>query len=125
MSQFVQKKPHAWPRKVALATRGVVRAVRGERNFVIHLAAATAVVSAAAVLRVSLVAWSLLVICIAVVLAAEMFNTAIERLARAITSEENDEVREALDIASGAVLITAAGAAIVGALILIVAWFQS
>jgi diacylglycerol kinase len=107
------------PRTFAVAAAGMVRAMRTERNFVIHLLAALAVVVAAAALGVSRLEWCILILCIAVVLAAELFNTAIEHLARAITEDENDEIRDALDIASGAVLTVAIGAAVVGVLILL------
>jgi diacylglycerol kinase len=117
-------KVDRWPRKFALAGRGIARAIRGERNFAVHLVAALAVVAAAAALGASRLEWCILIVCMAVVLAAELFNTAIEHLARAITAEENDEIRDALDIASGAVLIASIGAAVVGALILFVALFQ-
>jgi diacylglycerol kinase len=82
---------------------------------------AAAVVVAAAAVRASLVEWGLLVLCIAVVLAAEMFNTALEHLGRAITREENADIREALDMAAGAVLVVSIGAAVVGVLVLVVA----
>lgn len=111
-------EPHRWKRKFALAARGVVRAVRAERSFRVHLAIAVAVIVAAAALRASLVEWCILILCMAVVLAAEMFNTALEHLARAITDEEHDDIREALDTAAGAVLLAAIGAAVVGSLIL-------
>ena len=50
-------------------------------------------------------------------MAAELFNSAIERLAREVDREHNPNVGVALDIASGAVLVAAVGAAIVGSLI--------
>jgi diacylglycerol kinase len=69
---------------------------------------------AAVVLNVSLIEWCTLVVCIGVVLAAELFNTAIECLAKAITREFDDHVRDALDIASSAVLLAAVAASVVG-----------
>jgi diacylglycerol kinase len=117
-------KTTSWPRKFAVAAGGVARAIRTERNFVIHLLAALAVVAAAAALGASRLEWCILILCIAVVLTAELCNTAIEHLARAITADENDDIRDALDIASGAVLIVAIGAAVVGVLILLVDLFQ-
>ena len=119
MPRFVRKR-ESWPRKVALAIRGIVWACRTERSFAVHLSAAAAVIVAAAALRASLVEWCLLVLCIAIVLAAEMLNTALERVARAVTSEKNDDIRNALDAASGAVLIASVGAAVVGGLVFLV-----
>ena len=56
----------------------------------------------------------------ATVVTAEMFNTSIEHLARAITRETHPEIRDALDVASAAVLAAATGSAIVGFLIVII-----
>ena len=108
----------SWARKFQLAARGVVWAFRTQVNFRVHLALAVAVIAAAAYLQCSLVEWCVLVLCIMTVLAAETFNTALEHLARAVTREHNEEIRNALDTAAGAVLLTAVGAATVGAAIL-------
>jgi diacylglycerol kinase len=99
--------------------RGVGWAVRTQVNFVIHLAAAAAVVVAAFWLEATLVEWCVLILCIGIVLAAELFNTALEHMARAVTREHNEEIRNALDVSAGAVLIAATGAAITGAAIFI------
>lgn len=105
--------------KVRWALRGAAWAIRSQSNFAIHLAAAVVVIAAAVVLRATLIEWCVLVLCIAVVLAAETFNTSIEHLARAITREHNEEIRDALDTAGGAVLLAATGAAIVGGIIFV------
>ena len=107
-----------WLAKFADAFRGLLTGIRCERNFAVHLAFAAAVVLLAFVLRVTLVEWCLLAICITIVLAAELLNTAIERLAHEVSRDHNPEVGAALDMASGSVLITAIGSAIVGSLIL-------
>lgn len=70
-------------------------------------------------LQVSHAQWLVLVLCVTMVIAAELFNSAIEHLARAITREEHPEIRDALDIASGAVLVAAIGASIVGLLVIL------
>jgi diacylglycerol kinase len=64
--------------------------------------------------------WCIYILCVTVVLSAELFNTSIEHLARAVTREQHPEIRDALDIASGAVLMAAIGSACVGTLI--IAW---
>jgi diacylglycerol kinase len=108
---------NAWRDKFRWAVRGLARAVRSERNFRVHLVATVAVIVAGAVLRVKPLEWCLLTLCIAVVLAAEMLNTALEHLARAITQDHSEQIRDALDAAAGAVLVAAIGAALVGATI--------
>ena len=107
-----------WARKFADAFRGLVRAVRSGSSFLVHLWAAVAVVVAAAVLRVELVEWCLLLGAIAMVLAAEVFNSAIESLARAFGPGRHPRIRDALDMAGAAVLVAAAGAAAIGVIVL-------
>ncbi len=91
--------------------------MRGQSSFRVHLVMAAGVVALAAALRVNLWEWCLLLLCIAAVLAAELFNSSIERLAREIDRQHNPSVGAALDIASGAVLVAALGSAIVGCLV--------
>ena len=93
----------------ACATRSAPRAAFGS-----HFAAALAVVVAGLLLRVGFLEWSLLVLCITGVWVAEMFNTALEALARAVSEDAHPQIRLALDVASAAVLVASLGAAIVG-----------
>jgi diacylglycerol kinase len=104
----------SWPRKFADAFRGLSRAVRSQSSFFVHLWVAAAVVAVAAVLRVSLVEWCLLIGAIGIVLVAEIFNTSIESLARALDTGRHPRVRDALDMASAAVLLSAVVAAVIG-----------
>jgi diacylglycerol kinase len=76
-----------WKRKFADAFRGLREGVRGSSSFVAHFVIAAAVLVAAAGLRMDAVQWCVLLLCIAGVLAAEMFNTALEAMARAITDQ--------------------------------------
>ena len=119
MTLSFDPRRNAWRDKFRWAARGLVQAMRSERNFRVHLAAAVAVVVVAAALRVTLVEWCVLALCITVVLAAEMLNTALEYLARAITQDHSEQIRDALDTSGGAVLLAAIGAAVVGGAILL------
>jgi diacylglycerol kinase len=76
------------------------------------------VLAAAAQLKVNLLEWSVLVLCIMSVMAAELFNCALESMARAITRQHNSQIGDALDVAAAAVLVTALGSVVVGSLIL-------
>jgi diacylglycerol kinase (ATP) len=78
---------------------------------------AVAIVIAAVLFRVSLIEACLLCLCVGIVLAAEMFNTAIEFLARETTGERRPAIAAALDIASGAVLMVSIAAMAVGSMI--------
>jgi len=117
--------PRSWSQKFADAFRGLSRAVRSQSSFGVHLGMATAVVATGAVLQVSPVEWCLLVCAIGLVLMAEIFNTAIESLARGPGSRRHPRLRDALDMASGGVLVAAITAAVVGAIVFgsrIAAW---
>ena len=107
----------SWARKSRDAFRGVKEGVRGQSSFYVHFFVAATVVVAGVVLRVNLYEWCLLVLCIAGVIAAELFNSALESMARAITKESDPYLGNSLDIGSAAVLVAAVGASIVGAII--------
>lgn len=106
-------------KKFTDAFHGLALGVRGQISFVVHLVWALAVVAAGGWLGVDDTEWRLLVLSIALVLTAEMFNSALERMAKAIDLRENQHLADALNIASAAVLLAALGAAVVGGLIFV------
>jgi diacylglycerol kinase len=112
-----QPPRRSWRKKFLSAFHGIWLGIEGQSSFLIHLAAAALVIVAAALLRVSPVQWCLLVLCIGIVLAAELFNSALEWMCRALTDRYDPRIARALDIASGAVLITSLAAATAGAII--------
>jgi diacylglycerol kinase len=111
-------KPGTWSRKFGHAIVGVILAVRQENSFAVHLPVAAAVFAVAATRGKSTVEWAVLTLCVTFVLVAELLNTGLEHLARAVTKEHNENVRKALDVASGAVLVAAIGAAGAGLCVL-------
>ncbi len=108
----------SWRLKFNDAFRGVKRGVRGQASFFIHFFAAAAVVLAGWILNADRADWCLLLLCITLVLMAEMFNSALECAAKVIETRYNAHIRDALDIGAAAVLIASLGAAIVGTLVL-------
>lgn len=108
----------SWRRKFHCAFRGVKRGMRGESSFFVHVFVAAAVVVTAAAFNADRVDWCLLGLCITLVFTAEMFNSAIEHLAKAIDKKFNPHLRDALDVAGGAVLLASLGAAALGFVIL-------
>lgn len=92
--------------------------LRSEPNAWIHLAATVAVLALGAMLGIDRAGWAWLVAAIASVWVAEAINTAFERLADALHPAEHPLVRDAKDAAAGAVLIAAAGAVVIGLLVL-------
>lgn len=70
-------------------------------------------------LKISDTEWLLVVICISMVLAFEMLNTAIEHICNMVQPGFNNLIKIIKDVSAGAVLIIAVMAAICGAIIFI------
>lgn len=104
-------------RSFRYAARGVRAVVQSQQNARIHLAASAAVVLAGAVVGLSRVEWCLVVGAIVAVWVAESLNTAFEALCDVASPAMHPLVERAKDVAAGAVLITAVGAVITGALV--------
>jgi len=104
-------------RSFRYAFRGVVNLFRFENNARIHLMAAVAVLVAGFYFQLSATEWALVTTQIALVWAAEAFNTALEKLADAVSPDYHPLIKAVKDLAAGAVLILAISAAIVGFLI--------
>ena len=108
-------------RSFAYAWRGVRLAVRG-RNMRIHLLAAMVVSAASWFYRISGTDLAVLVLCMAAVLAAEVFNTGVEQLCD-LSTEVNgltvpdERIGRIKDLAAGSVLIISVGAAVVAVII--------
>ena len=107
----------SWDTKFARAFHGVAAGIHGQNSFVVHFLCAALVIGAAIAFQVSQVEWCLLLLCITIVFSAELFNSALEALARAIDENYNAHLAKGLDIASGAVLWAAGGAVAVGLII--------
>jgi diacylglycerol kinase (ATP) len=91
--------------------------IRCQHNAWIHAAATLVVLTAAFLLRVSGADWCWIILAISIVWTAEALNTAFEFLADAASPEFHPLVRDAKDVAAGAVLLTAVAAAIIGIIV--------
>ncbi|MFM8986739.1 MAG: diacylglycerol kinase [Planctomycetia bacterium] len=103
-----------WLGKFGDSFRGLFRAVATESSFAAHLPAAAAAIALGAWLGLSAGEWCLVALAIGGVLAAETVNSAIEMLAKALDRGPDERIRDALDMASGAVLVTVGTAIVVG-----------
>ncbi len=111
--------PRSWLRKFGDAFRGLFHAVTSESSFAAHLPVAAVAVGCSAWFGISPVEWCLVTLAIGAVVAAEVFNTSIESLAKAMETGPDPRIRDALDTASAAVLVTVAGAIVVGLVIFV------
>ena len=106
-------------RSFGYAWKGIQSCVGKEQNLSFHLIAAMAVIIAGIVLGITRTEWIMVVMCIGTVSAAELFNTAIEKLVDLVSPERHPVAGQVKDIAAGAVLICAVAAAIIGLIIFI------
>lgn len=86
------------------AFRGLYIAHKYEKNFKIYYLIALTFLVINFKFKVDAIYWVGYILSSFAVFAAELVNTAIERLCDAITKEYNDLIREAKDIAASAVL---------------------
>ncbi|HEY3228769.1 MAG TPA: diacylglycerol kinase family protein, partial [Roseiflexaceae bacterium] len=101
------------------AGRGLQEAVWSQRNMRVHVALAALATVMAVWLDLPAAETVALVIAMAVVLAAELLNSAVETLVDLVVGERYHVLAgRAKDLGAAAVLVTAAGAAIVGLLVL-------
>jgi diacylglycerol kinase (ATP) len=99
------------------AGKGVVWVVAAERNMRIHAFAAVMVISLGWYFRITPAEWSLVAICIGMVMAAETFNSAIEMLTNLVKPEHHPLAGKIKDAAAGGVLLASAAAAAVGCIV--------
>jgi diacylglycerol kinase len=88
-----------------------------EHNFRIHLVAAVLAVLLGIVLHISLWKWAALSIVIFLVLIAEIFNSAMEKLADEVSPDYNEKIKKVKDYCAAAVLLASILAIIVGLII--------
>lgn len=104
-------------RSFGFAFSGLYELIRSEPNARIHLVAAILAIGAGFFLRISLAEWCVIAFAIALVFAAESFNTAIEKLADHLFPGYHETARIAKDVSAGAVLICAVAALAAGLII--------
>lgn len=99
------------------AFNGLWLLIREEHNSRIHLCLALLTIIAGFWFKITSIEWMILLLTIAMVFAAEFFNSAIEALADKISPEKDPLIKKAKDLAAGGVLFCAIISIIVGVLI--------
>jgi diacylglycerol kinase len=95
------------------ALRGL-RVLLRQPNARIHAVAAVVVVALGWRLQISVNEWLAVVLAVALVVAAEALNTALELVVDLVSPQWHALARDAKDVAAAAVLVCSAGAAVVG-----------
>ena len=109
---------------LAFALAGMHHAFNSQRNLRIHVTVAVAVVIAGLSLRISRTEWAVVVTLVALVIGLELLNTAIEALVDVASPVPHPLAKIAKDTAAGAILVAAAGSAIVGLIIFLPRFWQ-
>ena len=105
-------------RSFRFAGQGILDLFRFENNAKVHLLIAGLVVVAGFLLNLSRTEWAIILTQIGLVWAAEAFNTALEKLCDFVSPGLHPQIKAIKDVSSGAVLILAITAVIVGLIIL-------
>jgi undecaprenol kinase len=105
------------------AVAGLATAWRTQRNVRIHAGCAVLAVIAGALVRLPPLGWGVLLLAIALVLVAELLNTALEAVVDLLSPDDHPLAKAAKDIAAAAVLVAAAGAVAAG--IALILWVVS
>ena len=106
--------------RLGFAFSGLMQCWREEASFRFQIFVAVLVILALFVLRPPLIWVALIVLISSLVLSAELFNSAMERLADAFGSMANPQIKAAKDMAAGAVLLLALTATVLGLFLLLV-----
>ena len=114
---MASKKNNNFRASFGNAFYGFKSALQTERNMKIHFLAASLVIVAGFLFRISTIEWFIVLILINMVIVAELLNTAIECSVDLASPEKHDLARKAKDISASAVLTTAVCAAIIGGFI--------
>lgn len=101
------------------AFTGMWSAYKSERNMKIHIAVAILLILFGVFLQISTYEWIACTVCFAMVIGAEMFNTAIETVVDIAMPKNDERAKKAKDVAAGGVLVFAIGSAIIGSIIFI------
>jgi len=106
-------------KSVGFALRGVLVLIRTEGSIKIQLFIALLITAAGFYYNISATEWILQTLAMALVLGIEGLNTAVEKIADYIQPRYDQKIGFIKDVAAGAVMLVAIGAAIIGLIIYI------
>lgn len=110
------------------AFNGIAYMLQTQKSARIHIVAALLVLVAGFWLGLSPAEWLFIFFAIGLVISAELFNTAIEKVTDIVEPNENPSAGRVKDLGAGGVLVTSITAAIIGLIIFLphfIDFFQS
>lgn len=112
-------KNQGFNKRLGFALQGLRHAWRHEASFRTQIVIAPLVLGVLAWTRPHLLWWALVGVMLVLVLAAELFNTALEHLADVVSPQAHPAIKIAKDCAAGAVLMLSVGSLWVALLLLL------
>lgn len=99
-------------KKFADAFNGLKIAL-GHKAVIIQVVLGVLAIIGGIIIKLDHYEWLAFIICIVLVIFAEIFNTAIEKIGDYLTKEQNEKIKVIKDLSSAAVLVCAIGALVV------------
>ena len=109
----------AFNKSVGHAIDGIEYTINHERNIKIQILFGIIACILGFLLHISIIEWVILILVIAVILALELVNTAIERTVDLVTRDYHELAKASKDAAAGAVLIMSLFSVIIGIVIFV------
>ncbi len=106
------------------AIRGILFTLKGERNFQIEIAVMAVVLVSAIWFNLTQTENIILVLAVALVLATELINTAVERVMDILKPRVHPYARVIKDVMAGAVFVVSLGALLIGIVIFFPYFFK-
>jgi diacylglycerol kinase len=104
-------------RSFGFAFEGIRDFFKTQHNAIIHAIATVAVVISGFVVKLGATDWIFITLVIGLVWAAELFNTAIEKLCDIVSLQKNPHIKFIKDVAAAAVLVTAIISVVTGCIV--------
>lgn len=101
------------------AIKGFRLVLKSEPNMRIHVMAAILAIILSWLLSIEPYEWLMIVVCISIVIAAEIGNTVVEKYLDLYYPEQNPNIGALKDMSAASVLVLAVASAIVGCIIFI------
>ena len=117
--KFVKSKVKKLRNSFKFAGTGIFSAFKSELNMQIHFCVMLLVIVCGIAFEISMLEWQICIILFGIVIAAEIFNTAVETVVDLVMPNINDKAKLAKDLSAGAVLVVAISSALVGLTIFI------
>lgn len=107
-----------WLKSTNFAIEGILHGAKTQLHLRYHFFTAAFVLLLSFLLGITRIEFIVISLAVIIVISAEMLNSAVEAVVDILSPEYSEQARVAKDIAAGAVLITAFGAAVLGYIIL-------